>query len=282
MKIACLMMQKNEDILLEPWLRYYDHLFGAENIFLYDNGSETQTCREALKMGESMGSQVFYNYSEKKDFENKGSIFSAKIQELDKLGEYQMYFPLDCDEFIGVRNSDGTFSFDRDRIISEIALYKGAQRPLLVKQGLDNHPEKSGYFRFSNQVRKTFFPELMCKTLDHGFHDGQARTGNPGHTTNLVYLHYHYKPYDVAVDHSKQKLLPWLEDFSKDSLLDFKRSRGPGHHLVDILLCISADEYYSNFEKVKGEYQEISAFTQEMSRLKITLPYETAALRTRP
>lgn len=274
MKIACLMMQKNEDVLLNPWLKYYDHLFGAENIFLYDNGSETETSKLALNDAASMGVNVYYDYSKKEDFENKGDIFARKIKELDKLGEYNMYFPLDCDEFIGVENSDGTFSFEKDRIVSEISIYKGAQRPLLVKQGLDNHPERPGYFRFSNQVRKTFFPELMCETLDHGFHDGQARTGNPGHTTRLVYLHYHYKPYNIALRHSREKLEPWVSDFSREGLLQFKRERGPGHHLVDILLCRNAHDYSSSFEGAKIEYRLIPEFLEVMSQLQIPLPYK--------
>ena len=39
-KVACVMMQKDEAILLEPWLTYHGHLFGLENLFVIDDGSD--------------------------------------------------------------------------------------------------------------------------------------------------------------------------------------------------------------------------------------------------
>ena len=35
-KVACFMMQKNEQTLLEPWLIYHGHLFGFENLYVWD------------------------------------------------------------------------------------------------------------------------------------------------------------------------------------------------------------------------------------------------------
>jgi hypothetical protein len=38
-RVACTVMQKNEGTLLRPFLRYHAALFGAENIYVVDNGS---------------------------------------------------------------------------------------------------------------------------------------------------------------------------------------------------------------------------------------------------
>jgi hypothetical protein len=37
MRIACVMMQKNEDELLRPWLAYHSYLFSPENLYVFDN-----------------------------------------------------------------------------------------------------------------------------------------------------------------------------------------------------------------------------------------------------
>ena len=33
MRVACVMMQRNEINALEPWLRYHSYLFGIENLY---------------------------------------------------------------------------------------------------------------------------------------------------------------------------------------------------------------------------------------------------------
>ena len=38
-RVRCIMMQKDESFLLEPWLLYNGYLFGFENLTVYDNGS---------------------------------------------------------------------------------------------------------------------------------------------------------------------------------------------------------------------------------------------------
>ena len=38
-RVACVMMQKDEVHLLEPWLAYHGYLFGFENLYVLDNGS---------------------------------------------------------------------------------------------------------------------------------------------------------------------------------------------------------------------------------------------------
>jgi hypothetical protein len=39
LRIALIMMQKNETILLDPWLRYHEAMIPAQSIFVFDNGS---------------------------------------------------------------------------------------------------------------------------------------------------------------------------------------------------------------------------------------------------
>ena len=48
-KIAIFMMQKNEKDLLPIFVAYYGHLFGYENIYIFDNGSDTYMLDELRK-----------------------------------------------------------------------------------------------------------------------------------------------------------------------------------------------------------------------------------------
>ena len=68
MKIACLMMQKNEGDLLKFWSDYHADLFGSENIFIFDNGSDDLITVNILKEIELSGINVSYDYPSKKDF----------------------------------------------------------------------------------------------------------------------------------------------------------------------------------------------------------------------
>lgn len=273
LKVACFMMQKNERELLKAWLEYYKYLFGASNLYVYDNGSDDEYVLNLLKEAAIEGVNIIYDYADNKDFENKGDIISQKIKALDNKGMYDFYFPIDCDEFLGVLKADGSPGFDREVILNELFKYKGARRAMLIKHGFDNHPGRKGFFRKSSMVRKTFFPENMCLSLDIGYHDGKSVTGNLPHTTNLVYIHYHWKPYGIAVHHTKEKMKGRLKDFSADTLLQYKLDKKPGHHLIDILLMSSEAEYISMFDRNEAKFWHLPAFENKLTELNVALPY---------
>ena len=85
MKVACLMMQKNEEDLLGPWIQYHSELFGAENLYVYDNGSTSPIISEILADAQAKGVNVYLEYSKKSDFEGKGDILADKIQQLARI-----------------------------------------------------------------------------------------------------------------------------------------------------------------------------------------------------
>jgi hypothetical protein len=50
MRVACVVMQRNETDCLEPWLRYHGYLFGYKNLFVIDHGSELPAVRQILAL----------------------------------------------------------------------------------------------------------------------------------------------------------------------------------------------------------------------------------------
>ncbi|PHQ64559.1 MAG: hypothetical protein COC10_00275 [Sphingobium sp.] len=266
------MMQKNEEDLLGPWLRYHSELFGAENLYVYDNGSSSPVIAEILAEAAANGVNVYLEHSEKADFENKGNIVADKIKQLDLLEEYDFFFPLDCDEFVGVLGDDGTASFRKQDIFDELEGVLGSKRVLFIDRGFDNHPERPGYFRLSTDVKKTFFAAHSCKSLDIGFHDGKSLHSEDRRHTRFVYAHYHSKPFEIVQRHTKEKLAGRMKDFSEESLKKYKEDRGKGHHLVRFLLYPDAQAYYGSF---KNElYSELVSFTETMRSYGISLPFQ--------
>lgn len=265
------MMQKNEDELLLPWANYHGKLFGYDNLYIFDNGSTIEGISEKLEHLETLGVTIDRSKSAQGDFETKGDIIAAKIKELNEKQKIDFSFPLDCDEFVGVEEDLTAPSFDAPRIFEELSKYAGSKRALMIKKGYDNHPADPTLFRRTSSVSKTFFASDSCESLDIGFHNGIAK-GNAGRTTtNLIYVHYHCKPYDRAIAQTKQKLLARIEGFDRASLLDYVENRKPGHHLVKILLYKDETEYLESF--ANGNFIYLEPFVKKMDAYGIQLPY---------
>ncbi|WP_447439899.1 glycosyltransferase family 2 protein [Escherichia coli] len=247
MKIACLMMQKNETNLLKPWIEYHSMIFGIKNIFVYDNGSTDKVCIDILKRYEAKGLSVEWAFNTKNDFENKGRIFSDRIKKLDQsTSPYDFYFPLDCDEFIAYERSPGDLLVDRRSIELELENYIGCQSTLAINAGYDNNPLYDQFYFRSDEQRKTFFYKDTCMSLDMGFHSGKTHLGSETKKTKIVYIHHHYKEFHNYQVSAKEKLKGRVTDFSISSLKMHRDNKGPGYHLIGALLT-TEEEYYHSF-----------------------------------
>ncbi len=249
MQLACLMMQKNEAILLKPWLDYHAMIFGLENIFIYDNGSTDKSCIDLLEFYEKKGLNVEWNFKTKNDFEKKGKIFADKIKQLDESDlAYDFYFPLDCDEFIAYERAPGDLLVDKKSIELELKNYIGCQFTLSINAGYDNNPLFNEFYFRSDEQRKSFFYKGTCLTLDMGFHSGKTSLGVESKKTKIVYVHHHYKEFHNYQASAKEKLLGRVVDFSTPSLQMHRDNKGPGYHLIGALLT-TEEEYYNSFHK---------------------------------
>ena len=132
-----------------------------------------------------------------------------------------------------------------------------------------------GFFRHTTQVRKTFFGAKSCKSLDIGYHDGKSIHSNDRRQTNIVYAHYHAKPFEIIQAHAKEKLLGRIDDFSEEALVRYRENRGAGHHLVRILLYPDSEAYNESFKDEK--YEELSSFIDVMCKYGIRLPFSDFA-----
>lgn len=274
MQVACLMMQKNEDTLLEPWILYHGAMFGFENLYVYDNGSASSVCRSLLSKYAAFGVNVDISFSNKHDFENKGTLFAEKIKALEALDKYDFYFPLDCDEFIVAEQSEGFVRFDAAAVFDELSAYICDDRPLRIVAAYDNNPVVPGYFYRSDTQRKTFFASDACESLDIGFHDGKTKSGLDSVKTNIAYVHFHYKIFSDYLFSARQKLEGRVVDFSVDVLREHAASKKPGYHLIGALVK-SEDEYYLSlyrqYKNKRNVYFNLSFFDEYLARLGVSI-----------
>lgn len=242
MRVACVNMQRDEDYCLEPWIKYHGDLFGLKNLFIIDHGSVSPRTVETLKYYSDMGVNVTY-LSEQEDYKRKGEIVAAKIHEIEEITHFDFVFPIDCDEFLFLRDKNNNPTCNRESIYEYLAQFLQYPGRLEIKENFLYIIKNPGFF-WSQPYQKVFFTGGNCLNLDHGSHIGEARSSQESKTTTLAYAHFHFKPFHVQHEMSRQKLRPWVDVDDRDAVSKYQ---GPGAHLRQHLLC-SEQDYYSMFK----------------------------------
>jgi hypothetical protein len=232
MRAACIMMQRNEDLCLHPWCAWHGYLFGFENLYIIDHGSDDRTVQETLKRFEALGTHVA-RLPASADFREKGEFVTAALRLADATGQYDLLLPLDCDEFVVMRDAAGGPNAVREDIL---AYMSGLQGEVFAVQenflNMLNHPE----IFFALPYAKMFFRSGAIHTLDPGSH--ACLDGTPGIPTRLVYAHYHHKTFARQRAASAEKLRPYV-DVNDAAAMD--AFRGIGWHLVTHLQKTEAE-----------------------------------------
>jgi hypothetical protein len=231
MRVACVVMQRNETECLEPWLRYHGYLFGYKNLFVIDHGSELPAVRQVLARYERFGVHVD-RLPARADYRRKGEFVSAALRRADATGLYDILLPLDCDEFVVMRDEAGAPCCRRAALLDYLQLLAGESAMLTVNENFLNTLGHPGLF-FALPYPKIFFTRGGCGTVDHGSHTGTSPRTDRTRRTRLVYVHFHHKRYETQRAMAREKLLPFVDVDDPVALAAF---RGVGWHLVGHLL----------------------------------------------
>jgi hypothetical protein len=266
-KVAIIMMQKNEDELVNKWADFHGALFGYENLYIYDNGSTSTESIRALNSLERLGCNINRENNTKKDFEAKGEIIGNKIKELEALNKYDFYFPLDCDEFLGVVNNKDEASFDIEAIEAELSKYVGSKEVLVNKVQFFNSPISKVHFRYID-TRKCFFYKGNFKSLDIGFHWGKNKHSESEIKTNIIQVHIHQKPFEEIKKYALQKLSHRLD---VDDLNKLKTYKGAGTHLTKYFFM---NEFTYLKDIIKKNHVHSNAIAKKFEAFSILWPYE--------
>ena len=274
MKFKVVMMQKNEELLLPVWIAYFSHLFGPENLYVFDNGSTLPAVISDLKHAGNNGVHVFWNHNTVEDFARKGDLIAEHIKDLDRTDPADFYFPLDCDEFTIV-HKDGNYSCSKSALEKILRPHLGTQDVLMFGSSFDNYPGRHGGFVRKSR-KKCFFAQDTCDYLDLGFHKARARNSCVKKPVRGIWqIHLHNKPLHLLKEHSRQKMIGRVPDFDRDTLVAHRDARGQGMHLIDKLLLDSEADYQAfAAEKYKGlEIVELPVFRDALRASGVELPY---------
>ena len=223
-------MQRDETHLLPIWIVYHAALVGYRALTIVDHGSIEPACLETLRQAEALGVRVIRLSSETVPLTAKGEEIAALIRGLDPATA--AVFPLDADEFIGLRITDGTYSCDSSAIAAGMDQLP-AGMAFSTAERLNNCPwDPHTYWPMPpDRSPKIFFSTTNVVGLDLGFH----RCDQPGPlvASDFVLFHYHNKPHPMLREHTLRKLLPRLALPTSPCLEAY---RGPGEHLLAGLL----------------------------------------------
>lgn len=236
MRLAFIMMQKNEVVLLEPWIRYHASLAGIENLFIFDNGSTEPLVHRVLRRAEIEGAQVFRQYSRSRDYLHRGEIVGDLIKKLDRESPYDFYFPMDCDEFIACDSATGP-AVEKQDIFAGLLPYRDRQEVLTISHKYVANPCRKDWYSIMTTSEKCFFTKDSCAWLDGGFHRGRSKFTDEREVTGIVYVEFHFRPYRSHRFFCRQKLATRsLADYSRKSLKAYADRRGSSHHCAADLL----------------------------------------------
>ena len=274
MNIAILMMQKNENELLKKWITYHSYLVGSSNLFIFDNGSTNNQVIGQLTNFENKEVNVLWDFNKKSDYEQRGSIFCDKIKSLDKEDFYDFYMVIDCDEFLGTVDEEGNICFDPLSLEYSLLNYQSNNELLMIDSQYYNSSISPFWFN-KQPYRKCFFKKNTIAKLDQGFHHGQVTTSDKEIRTNLVHIHFHNKPYEIAKTHAKEKLTGRVSNFNLDYL---KNYNGKGFHLVRFFLQ-TEEEYIQN--QVTLNHIKSMSLYHKLKQLNLDWPFSSTINETR-
>lgn len=249
------MMQKDETILLDTWIKYYSYLFGIDNLYILDNGSENEDTIKRLKFYNRLGCNINYNYKTKKNFEDKGFIIADIINQWDKKEHYDFVVIVDVDEYLILDQNYPTCN--REKILNYFYSLIDNKQAILITKCYLNVPNEVGYF-YPTYVPKSCFAKGTLGYLDHGYHIPLSKYSNSHYDSKLGYLHFHNRSFIEIIKKSKEKLRHHVNVENKESLRHYK---GHGEHLIQYFF-MTEKEYNDSFND-KGNiylYEVINLF----------------------
>lgn len=266
-RVACLMMMKNEEQLIEPWLVYHGYMFGFENLYVWDNGSTSNEIKGILYKYENKGVNVDFSKNTKEDFHLKGVRLGDKISELDSENAYDFFLPLDCDEFLVLKATDDRIIRANKKLIHDA--FNSLESERVVFEVNFNYPnilhEPKMFYGWAHQKR--FFSQKSFNGMDKGFHNANIMDGISQKISPFGHIHYHFKPLDTMKQHSAEKLYQFIgENGDLNSV--------PKDNRVGRFLHMDEREYLEYLEKLR-ENKKYSApeFFDVLSAGEVSIPF---------
>ena len=275
MQVAAAVMQKDEDLLIDGWCRYHGNLFGYENLYVFDNGSTNEQTIETLRKYARLGANIDWSRTEVADFFFKGEVVGALFRDLQTSKRYDLFLPLDCDEFVSV-SDDRSVSFGKNAILEEMGKFIDCPDTVKIRDEFLNSPAYTDFFYRIN-LNKVMFSADNFRKLDHGFHLAGTDT-EQWSLSRLALIHFHNKPFARTVSDAKRKLIGLGVNI--DDMEELENLTHSMHLLK--YFRMSSDEWLRSFDR--RCHVKIDGFSQLMADLGVVSPIfgDTANTSTPP
>jgi len=167
-RIACLMTDNMDELLLRPWLLHHGYLFGFESLYLIDHDYTSQAVQDVLRDFAALGCNVM-----------SGRTANELSNHLLAEGGVDVVFALPCTDFLALLGSNG-ITCSRSAINDEVARIADAKELVEVQWALENWP---GYLDAFRYVQVPFW--ISARGAEVG--------AKPG-TTTLLSIRLRYPP----------------------------------------------------------------------------------------
>ncbi|MBL9055958.1 MAG: glycosyltransferase family 2 protein [Rhodobacteraceae bacterium] len=225
MRLALVMMQKDEGPLLDSWLRYHERLTTPDLIHVFDNGSTDARTLEILDGARARGICVNTDFPTNADYQIKNTIMVDHIRSLQAAG-CDFVIPLDCDEFLICKPRPDQISFRPDVLRKVIAGVLELPGHFTMLGSYYNALGAGHQFQLAAE-RHVCFGRSPVTRMDHGYHIARTDEGSK-HQIALAVLHFQSKRPEIGKRQATEKLRKRVADFSRETLLAYS---GPGAHM---------------------------------------------------
>ena len=262
------MMQRDELELLPIFLKYYGQGFGYPNLHIFDNGSSASMAR-IFDEFRCLGVNFYQQYSTQNDFNEKSTIFNRFMKE--HRFQYDIFLPLDCDEFVGIIDDQGVYSCDFEKISDYFASLNSGG--FWVGSRLRNQASKIDMFYEYQGARKLWFKDCNVEGLSLGAH----RVTKPQdiRDSRICYMELHNREFSAVRAAAVRKMTGRVASFGEVDLLKY---RGAGQHLVPYLLENGEERYNQNLQK--QNWKHTTALQDAFTALDIDFPFKGSTDRS--
>ncbi|MBV1835698.1 glycosyltransferase family 2 protein [Acetobacter estunensis] len=265
-RVRCLMMQRDEPLLLEAWFRHHGYLFGFENLTVFDNGSIDPAIPGILDTYERAGATIHRGHDRPDDFIGRAQHFENVIRHWDAEGDYDFALMLNCDDFLATF-TDAGLSCARSAIDKAFDAFLGEKSTLVMPTSLMNVPERPGCFMLEDR-RRNFIAAGTLGHIDQGLAGTMSGKSEEWCDTPFTCLHMSNRPIEARAEQARQRLgvAEKAPADSRRTLAQLDPYARENRHLT-----MTAARQLAAFSK--GVFVQFPAFVAQLRALGITTPF---------
>lgn len=237
-RVACLTWQKDETLLLRPWLLHHGSICGFDNLFVFDNGSNDPQVLATLDEFAALGVQIDRSHAGEDDGERRGEIVGARIAQMRETHSHDLAIPLECEDFLMARSDAGIVT-NPESIRAALEPIAAQRVTRLTERGLVNLPGCWDMFEMAT-VHKCFIPVHQFLGLANDLAGAILPPGQAYVDCAMIIASFRRRPLGQLQAWARERLQGLVD---VDDAVALQNYLGPFRKLKEALL-IGPETYY--------------------------------------